>query len=155
MEKEIIIVRTFDAPVTLVWEAWTKAENVSKWWGPKGFNTKVKKLDFRPGGQWEYVMIDEKGNEYPAIGVFREIVPFEKIISSDDFGEEFKSSTDMDLPKPMLFTTLFEDLGDKTKLTLIYEHASAEDRAKHEKMGVVSGWNSSLDKLAEYMIATK
>lgn len=151
MENKIIIDRIFNAPVDLVWQAWTTAENIAKWWGPKGFDTTVKELDFRPGGKWEFVMIDADGNKYPAIGVFKEIVKHKKITSTDEFGDEPYVSSNPDFPKVKLFTTLFEELGDKTKLTLIYDHQSDEDREKHVKMGVVGGWNTSLDKLEHYV----
>ncbi|MBP6335364.1 MAG: SRPBCC domain-containing protein [Bacteroidia bacterium] len=151
MKNELTITRIFDASVELVWKSWTEEELITHWWGPQGFITKVKEHDFRPGGRWEYVMIDEKGNEYPAVGFFKEIVKHKKITSSDDFGDDFKSQTKMDLPNILLFTALFEDIGDRTKLTLIYKHPTELDRIKHEKLGVITGWNSSLDKLQKFM----
>jgi uncharacterized protein YndB with AHSA1/START domain len=152
MEKELIITRIFNAPIALVWQAWTQTEYIVQWWGPKGFHTKVNEMDFRPGGRWEYIMIDENGNEYPAIGVFKDIVLHEKITSSDDFDEHFKASAAFDFPKVVLFTVLFETLGETTKVTLIYDHASTADKDKHINMGVMGGWNSSLDKLAELFL---
>lgn len=151
MEEKIIIDRIFNAPVEMVWQAWTKAENIAKWWGPKGFNTTVKQHDFREGGKWEYVMIDESGNEYPAIGVFKEIVLHKKISSSDEFGDFQSASEKFDFPKVKLFTTLFESMGEQTKLTLIYDHASMIEKEKHIKLGVIGGWNTSLDKLEHYI----
>lgn len=150
MEKNIEITRLFNAPIELVWEAWTTAENIAQWWGPEGFNTTVKELDFRPGGRWEFIMIDKEGKEYPTIGVFKEIVRHKKITSTDEFISGHKVLKNYDFPQIDLFTTLFEDLGDQTKLTLIYEHSSAKEREKHIRMGVVAGWNTSLDKLEHY-----
>ena len=57
----------------------------------------------------------------------------------------------MDLPQGMITTALFDDLGERTKLTLITSHPTLEDKKKHEAMGVVDGWNSSLDKMDEYL----
>jgi uncharacterized glyoxalase superfamily protein PhnB/uncharacterized protein YndB with AHSA1/START domain len=152
MNKQLIITREFNAPVKLVWEAWTAIENIAQWWGPKGFTTVVKEHDFKPGGRWEYVMVnDSTGKEYPAIGIFEEIIPYKKITSSDKFEEAFKGITGIDLPKILLFSVLFESLGDRTKLTLIYDHATQADRDKHLNLGVEGGWNTSLDKLAFYM----
>ena len=151
MENKLIITRMFNAPVELVWQAWTTAENIAQWWGPKDFNTKVIEHDFRPGGKWEYIMIDAGGNEYPANGVFKEIVQYEKITSADEFGSEFKLLTNNDFPEVLLFSTLFEDLGEKTKVTLIYDHPSDKDKEKHIQMGVIGGWNTSFDKLEHYM----
>ena len=151
MKKEVVIERIFDAPVELVWQAWTTAENIAQWWGPKGFKTTVKKLEFRPGGTWEFIMTDTNGTEYPTLGIFKEIVHCKKITSSDEFREDPSASMNTDFPKVKLFSTLFEDLGDKTKVTLLYDHPSDEDREKHIKLGVTGGWTTSLDKLELYI----
>jgi len=157
-DTDIIITREFAAPRQLVWDAWTKAENIEKWFGPKGFDTRVDEHDFKVGGRANYVMIDANGVEYPAAGVFKEIVPIEKIVSSaDGFTEEFKAAhPEMDLPKgTTVMTYLFEDLGKRTKLTLITTHATVEEREKHEGIGVVDGWNSSLDKLEDFLSSSQ
>lgn len=151
-DREIVITRVFDAPRELVFKAWTEPEHVAQWWGPKGFTTKVIALDLRPGGESRYVMIGPDGTEYPGKGVFREIVPPERIVTTDEFDEGFEQVTDADLPQGMVMTVLFEELDGKTKLTLRIVHASADDRRKHEEMGVVAGWNSSFDCLDEYLV---
>ena len=151
MQNKLEITRVFNAPVALFWDLWTKTENIVNWWGPKGFTTKVIQNDFRPGGKWEFIMVGPDGAEYPAIGIYQDIELHKKITSTDEFGDDFKVTTDLDLPKILLFTGLFEDVDGKTKLTLIYEHPTPEDRDKHIAMGVDQGWNSSLDKLEEYI----
>ena len=89
-DTDIVIIREFAAPRQLVWDAWTKPEQIEKWFGPKGFTTRVDEQDFKVGGRSNYVMIDAKGEEYPAAGVFKEIVPIEKLVSSaDGFSKEF------------------------------------------------------------------
>ncbi|MEI1375084.1 SRPBCC domain-containing protein [Nostoc sp. UHCC 0926] len=148
-EREIVITRVFRAPRELVFKAWTDPKHVVQWWGPKGFTTQVTELDLRPGGKWRYVMIGPDGTEYPAKGVFREIVPLERIVTSDEFDEGFEKVINADLPRGMVTTAVFEDLGTNTKLTLQIMHESAEDRRKHEEMGVIEGWNSSFDCLDE------
>jgi len=151
MKNKLEITRVFNAPVAKFWDIWTKTENIVNWWGPVGFTTKVIQNDFKPGGKWKFIMIDAEGKEYPAVGIFQEIELYKKITSTDEFGEDFHETTDLDLPKILLFTALFEDHGDKTKLTLIYEHPTPEDLEKHITMGVDQGWNSSLDKLEKYI----
>jgi len=151
-ETEIVINREFTAPRQLVWDVWTQPKHIEKWFGPKGFDTRVEKFDFKVGGRATYVMVGPDGKEYPGTGVYKEIVPIEKIVTTDEFGEGFEEShPDMDLPQGMVTTALFDDLSDKTKLTLIISHPTVEDRKKHEAMGVVDGWNSSLDKANEYI----
>src|SRR5688572_2763598 len=100
-DTEIVITREFAAPRQLVWDVWTKPEHIEKWFGPKGFNTRVDEQDFKVGGRSNYVMIVPDGAEYPATGVFKEIVPIEKIVSSTDgFSEDFVAEhPEMDLPK--------------------------------------------------------
>lgn len=153
MKNALTIERVFDAPVELVWQAWTDEKHIPKWFGPKGFTTKVNQHDFFPGGRWEYIMVDDSnGNEYPAIGVFQEIVEHQKITSTDESDEmESAHVAGYDFPKVLLFTTLFEVVGNKTKLTLVYEHPSEEEKQKHINLGVEGGWNSSLDKLVEFL----
>ncbi len=153
-DKEIVITREFAAPRQLVWDVWTQPKHIEKWFGPKGFDTRVDGLDFKVGGRSTYVMVGPDGTEYPSTGVFKEIVPIEKIVTTDEFGEGFdkiESMKNVDLPQGMISTFLFDDLGDRTKLTLITAHPTVEDREKHEAMGVVDGWNSSLDKAAAYL----
>ncbi len=149
-DRELVLTREFDAPVELVWRAWTEPERIAMWWGPRGFATRVEAMDLRPGGVWRYVMVGPDGKEYPACGEFREVTPMRRIITADWFDEEFEYPAD-DLPKGLVTTVLFDDLGDRTRVTLRVEHATPEDRAKHEKMGVVEGWSSSLDRLAEHL----
>ncbi len=151
-DREIVITRVFNAPRELVFKAWTDPKHVAQWWGPKGFTTKVIELDLRPGGKSRYVMIGPDGTEYPVKGVFREIVPLERIVTSDEFDEGFEKVVNADLPKGIVMTALFEDLDGKTKLTLRIVHESAEERRKHEEMGVIAGWNSSFDCLDEFLV---
>ena len=150
-DREIVITRIFDAPRELVFKVWTEPQHIAQWWGPQGFTTRVTEMDFRVGGKWRYVMMGPDGTEYPIKGVFREIVPLERIVTSDEFDEGFEKVMNADLPRGIIATTVFEDLADKTKLTIRIRHESADDRRKHEEMGVLGGWNSSLDCLEEHL----
>ncbi|MDM7921317.1 MAG: SRPBCC domain-containing protein [Pyrinomonadaceae bacterium] len=150
--KEIVITREFDAPRELVWKAWTEPEHIEKWFGPKGFSTRVAEHDLSVGGRSTYVMTGPDGKEYPGTGVFLEIVPMERIVSSDEFGEGFeKIMPETELPSGMIFTVQFDDLGGRTRLTLTVSHPTVEDRIKHEKMGVVDGWGTTLDRMDDYL----
>lgn len=150
-DREIVITRIFNAPRELVFKAWTEPQHIAQWWGPKGFTTRVTEMDLRIGGKWRYIMVSPDGTEYPAKGVFREIVPLERIVTSDEFDEGCEKVMNVDLPRGMVATAIFEDLAGKTKLTLRIMHESADDRRKHEEMGVIEGWNSSLDCLDEHL----
>jgi uncharacterized protein YndB with AHSA1/START domain len=150
-EREIVITRVFDAPRELVWKVWTQPEHITRWWGPRCFDTTVKQMDLRPGGRWAYVMHGPDGSDYPCCGTFIEVVPLKRIVSTDEFGEDFVAPPGMDLPQEMVVTTVFEDEGNKTKLTITITHPTVEDKKKHEAMGVVGGWNSSFDCMDNYL----
>jgi len=151
----LVIERIFDAPRGLVWRAFTTPEHVARWWGPRGFTTRVEELDLSPGGRTLYVMVGPDGTEYPASGVFLEIEPPRRIVSTDEFGDGYEAAHP-DLPQGMVITYLFDEVGDggeKTRLTLRITHPTAEDRRKHEEMGVVAGWGSSFDCLDDHLAA--
>ena len=152
-DKEIVINRSFDAPRKKVWQAWTEADQVEQWWGPRGFTTRVDELDFKPGGHFKYTMLDVQGNEYPAVGVFQEIAEPERIVATDEFGDSVKNeeAAPEGLPTGMINTTSFDDTDGQTKVTISIMHQSADDRKKHEDMGVIDGFNEQLDKLEEYL----
>ena len=150
--KEIVITREFAAPRQLLWDVWTRPEHIEKWWGPRCFTTRVIAMDFRVGGKWEYVMTGPDGSEYPVIGIFSEVTPPERIVTTDEFGEDYdERMPGVDLPKGLVVTAVFEDLGERSRLILTTSHVTVEDRKKHEAMGVVAGWNSSFDKMDEYL----
>jgi len=148
-DRELVITREFNAPRQLVWDAWTKPEHREKWFGPKGYTIKVISCDFREGGKWSEKMIGPEG-EFPYSGMYKEIVPIEKIVSTDDFDEATKEQMP-ELPEGMVVTTLFDDKGERTGVTIRTLHPTVEDLKKHEAMGVVEGWGSTLDNLVEYL----
>lgn len=153
-DREIVITREFDAARELLWDVWTEPKHVENWFGPAGFTTKVIESDLKPGGVSQYIMVGPDGKEYPGKGVYKEIVRPERIVSTDEFGDDFDAGG-IDLPEGMILTALFDDLGEKTRLTLRTSHPTPEDRKKHEDMGVVDGWNSSFDKLDKYLSEIK
>ena len=136
--KTITIRRTFNAPINLVWQAWTQSEHIAEWWSPKGIKTKVVKHDFKVGGKWKYLMPMPNGQEFIAEGKYTEIVEFEKIISSANF-------------KPMTegieIQSLFKRNGNKTEFTFNIIHPTEEYRIQQEKMGIMNGWGSVFDRL--------
>lgn len=154
-ESEILITRVFNAPRKLVWEVWNDPKHVGQWFGPKGFTTTIEEQDLKPGGRSRYVMHGPDGKDYPCEGVYVEVVPMERIVTTDEFGEDYENADGIDLPKGIVLTVLFDDVGDgksKTRVSLRIQHPNAEEKKKHEDMGVVGGWNSSLDCLDEYLV---
>jgi len=151
-ERELVITRIFDAPREVVWKAWTDAERMMRWWGPKGFTAPFCKIDFRVGGVFHNCMRSPEGKDYWSTGVYREIVPLERIVCTDSFADEKGNVVpatyyDMsaDFPLEMLLTVTFEGRGGKTRLTL--RHGGIP--AGGDRDDAQAGWNQSLDKLAE------
>src|SRR5258708_5088372 len=160
----IVIERIFDAPVELVWKAWTDSEMVMKWWGPEGFTAPSAKVDLKVGGKYTYAMKGPEGSQWDKVmyssGIYKEIVPNEKIVTSDYFSDEegnkmnpvdFGQSPDS--PDHMEVIITFEDLGDgKTKLTITYPKPETEEQFQAMlKSGMKEGWSSSLNKFANIL----
>ena len=79
-DRELRVSRLLNAPVELVWEAWTQPEHIANWWGPDGFTSTIAKMDMRPGGDWHLVLHGPDGTDYRNESVFGEIIPLEKIV---------------------------------------------------------------------------
>ena len=149
--RELVITRVFDAPRKLIWETFTQAKHLENWFGPRGFTTTVKEWDVRPGGKSRFIMHGPDGKDYPSRGVFKEVESMCKYVTTDEFDEGFEKVYSGELPSGIIQTVLFEDEGQKTKVTIRIMHDTVESRRKHEEMGVVGGWNSCLDCLEEYL----
>jgi len=145
-KRTVTINRTFDAPIELVWEAWTQPEHIAKWWSPKGMKTKVIEHEFSVGGKWKYCMPMPNGQEFIAEGIYSEIIEFKKIASSANF-------------KPMTegveIESLFEQDGNKTKFTFNVIHPTEEYKIQQEKMGILNGWGSVFDRLKDLLVELK
>ena len=139
--RTVTLERTFNAPIKLVWKAWTQPEHIAQWWGPKGMDTKVIEHDFRVGGQWKYAMLMPDGNEFISDGVYSEIVELEKIFSSANFRP---------MTEGVEIQSLFEEFGDKTKFIFNVIHPTEEYCKQQEKMGIMNGWGSVFDRLENY-----
>ncbi len=140
--RTITLKRTFNAPINLVWEAWTQSGHIAQWWSPKGVETKVIEHEFKVGGKWKYSMPMPNGQEFIAEGKYLEIVEFEKIISSANF-------------KPMTegveIQALFSANGNKTNFTFNVVHPTEEYKIQQEKMGIMNGWGSVFDRLGKLL----
>jgi uncharacterized protein YndB with AHSA1/START domain len=151
VEHGLVITRVFDAPRELVWKTWTEPERVKRWWGPKIFTTPVVKIDLRVGGKNVYCMRGPDGKDYWSTGVYREIVPLERIVTTDSFADKDGNvvpasyyGMSAEFPLQMLVTVTFEEYESKTRLTLRHDGIPAgTDRDLAQ-----GGWSESLDKLA-------
>jgi uncharacterized protein YndB with AHSA1/START domain len=157
-KEALVIERIFDAPVELVWKAWTEPEAAKKWWGPRSFTSPTVEIDFRVGGKNLFAMQSPDFNDGKPIwsgGEYREIVPMKKIVTTDYFADEHGNVVPAthygmadDFPLEMLVTIEFEDLGGRTRMTLRHEGLPAHDRGDAGQ-----GWSESFDKLEESLKA--
>ncbi len=140
--KELTITRLFDAPIDLVWAAWTDEEHIKNWWGPKGFTNPVCNWNATAGNKILIHMKAPDGVTYPMDGEFKEIKLHEKIVfSSGALDKNGKRLFDIQN------TIDFVEEGDKTKLILHFTMSNITAEGAPYLKGQEMGWNMSLDKL--------
>jgi uncharacterized protein YndB with AHSA1/START domain len=140
-DEQILITREFDAPKHLVYEAWTTPELVKRWWNAKRGEVTVAEIDLRVGGAWRYVMIAEGGMEVGFHGEYREIVPNERIVSTEVY-EGFPDAEALNT------LTLTEEDG-RTTLEILVQHSNQEERDGHINSGMEAGMQDAMDLLEE------
>lgn len=154
--KMLTIERVFDAPREKVWQAYTDAKAITKWWGPRGWETTVKELEFKPGGTWIYCMkcVDENqgefyGQESCGKAVYESIDEPNEFTYRDYFADA-DGNIDEDMPA-MTITLQFIEQDGKTKLVSRSIFDTLEGYEKVIAMGVEQGFEETLDRLEEYV----
>lgn len=141
--NEIEITRVYDAPVKLVWAAWTDLKHVEKWWGPRGFTLTTKSKDLRPGGKWIYTMHGPDGTDYPNIATYHEVVKHEKLVYDHGGNEERQ--------KLFTVTVTFREEKGKTVMHMTMTLDTAEAARETKKFIKKANGNSTWDRLGEYL----
>ncbi|HEY9048442.1 MAG TPA: SRPBCC family protein [Ohtaekwangia sp.] len=113
--REIRMTRSFKAPIDLMWEVWTNPEHIANWWGPNGFTNTIHTMNFQEGGEWTLTMHGPDGTNYPNRSIFKEIIPFKKIVF-EHFNPHF------------ITTVLFESKGEETQVDWSMVFDTAEMR---------------------------
>ena len=150
-DREIAIERDFNAPRTLVFDAFTKPELVRQWLlGPDGWTMPICEIDLSVGGAYRYVWRkDSAGIEMGMGGVFREVTTPKKLVATEKFDDAW-------YPGEAIDTTVFEEKGEitKMKLTVLYESKEARDTASRSGMehGMVAGYNRLEEVLASMSV---
>lgn len=153
--------RTFNAPRQLVFQAWSEAEHLNRWWGPKGFETKSLRLDFRPGGLYHYSSKMPDGTLIYGTFLYREIVAPERIVFLNGFADEAcnlaRHPLMPDWPRQILNVLTLEEQDGKTNLSLRgqpHEPTEAEQKAFREALKYLTpGFNGTFDQLETYLAA--
>jgi len=158
-EPELVITRVFNAPRALVWKAWTEAERLAQWWGPKGFTMGVCTLALRPGGVFHYSMRTPDGHEMWGKFVYREIVAPERIVFTNSFadasGATIRAPFSADWPLEVLNTLTLSEHDGRTTLTLrgAPVNATEAERRTFEagRSSMQQGFAATFDQLAAYL----
>jgi uncharacterized protein YndB with AHSA1/START domain len=141
--SEITITRLYDAPVKLVWEAWTDPSQVAQWWGPRGFTLTTHSKDVKPGGTWVYTMHGPDGTDYPNITHYFEVEPEKRLV--------YDHGATSNTPPLFRVTVLFADVNGKTKMDMTMTLPSPEAADETRKLIRNAGGNSTWDRLAEFL----
>jgi uncharacterized protein YndB with AHSA1/START domain len=144
-DTEILITRDFDAPKHLVYRAITEPELIKRWWsGKRGEVTSVE-LDLRVGGRWRYVMVANEGFEVAFHGAYREIVPNERIVSTELY-EGVPGATE---DNANVNTVTLTEIDGQTTLTTLVQCRTKEIRDAIIESGMEAGMQEAFDKLEE------
>ena len=149
-ETQILITRAFEAPKHLVYKAWTTPDLIKRWWGGDRGVVTLAEVDLRVGGRWRYVMTANGGFEVAFHGEYREIVPNERIVST----EVFEGVPDAEAGG-VVSTATFTEKDGRTMLTVLAQHASQEIRDMVINSGMEGGMQESMDHLEQVAISLR
>lgn len=147
-EGQIEVSRTFEAPLELLWKAWTEPEHFMKWYGPKGFTAPTCEIDLRVGGRHLWSMRSPDGMQMYFTGVYKEVLPMERLVYTDSMSDaegNLMSPAAMGMaegtPVTMDVTVTFAHADGKTTVTVSHVGSGAGG----ESAG--TGWEQAFDKL--------
>lgn len=142
-DQEIAMSRVFDAPRSLVFEAFTNAKHLQQWMlGPEGWSMPVCEIDLRPGGAWHFVWRRDDGTEMDMTGEYREITAPERMVSTESWGGDWPET---------IVTLMLDEEDGKTRMTQTVLYPSKEARDAALETGMKDGAAISYDRLAEYL----
>jgi uncharacterized protein YndB with AHSA1/START domain len=151
-DDQILITREFDAPRHLVYKAWTTPELVKQWWHANRGTVTLAEIDLRVGGTWRYVSVMEDGLEVGFHGEYRDIVPNERIVST----EVFEGMPQGDGPEQgTLNTATFSEAAGRTTLTILVEAPNKEVRDAIIESGMEAGLQDALDLLEQVALSSR
>src|SRR5260221_8897367 len=138
-DRELVISRTLNAPVELVWEVWTRPEHIANWWELNRFANTITKMDVNPGGEWELVMHGPDGTDYKNKSIFKEIIPYKKIVYEH-------------ISPRFVATVNFEELGEQTLINWHMLFETVEEFIRVVKtFKADEGLKQNIEKLEVYL----
>ena len=143
------VIRDFDAPVKLVWNAWTQSDLLDQWWAPKPWKARTKTMNFKEGGFWLYAMIGPEGEQHWARADFQKIVPMKSYSMLDTFCDE--QGVKNDSAPHMKWVSQFIDKGDRTTVEVEITFDNETDLEKIVEMGFKEGFTAAHGNLDELL----
>jgi uncharacterized protein YndB with AHSA1/START domain len=142
-DTEIVVTRIFNAPRTLVFEAWTNPKFIAQWMlGPGDWTMPVCEIDLRPGGAWHFVWRRANGTQMEMRGVYREVAPPDRLVSTESWGGDW--------PETVNTLTLSEEHG-KTTAVLTITYPSKDAREAATQTGMKDGMAKSYERLEQFL----
>jgi len=147
-DREIVITRTFNGPARVVFDAWTNAELVKRWWAPKSLGVSMSSCDadVRVGGKYRYVLRQSGGDEVAFSGTYTEITPYSRLVYTSCL-EPF--------PDPVIVTVTFEEKDGKTHLVARELYPSKEVREMALASGMEVGMRETWEQLDELVASLR
>jgi uncharacterized protein YndB with AHSA1/START domain len=152
-DEQILVTREFDAPAHLVWEAWTNPELVRRWWHANRGEMTVCEIDLRVGGKWRWVMVTPDGFEVAFHGEYREIVPNERLVSTETYEGVPEGVSEEDATT--LNTATFVEVDGRTTVTILTEARTKTSRDAIVDSGMEAGLQDALDLLEQLAISLR
>lgn len=152
--KTMAIKRAFAADLPLVWNAWTTAELLEKWWAPKPYIVETVSMDFSKGGFWHYAMVSPEGQKHYCKAYYQEI-DFEKMFSYRDAFCNEKGEDSNDIPSMHWQNSFVAQTDDITIVNVLIQFESEAALAIIANMGMKEGLTMALENLDEYLLKVK
>ena len=142
-DLDIVVRRVVDAPRRIAFDAWTNPKHIPKWMlGPPGWSMPVCEVDLRPGGNYYVVWRKSDGTEMGMHGVYREVVPPERVVATESWGPEWPETVN---------TVLFTEALGQTTITMTVSYPSKEARDTAAATGMKEGMNMSFGRFDELL----
>jgi uncharacterized protein YndB with AHSA1/START domain len=142
-ERDLILSRVVAAPRARIWAAWTEPELLKQWFCPVPWSVNYAEIDLRPGGIFKTVMVSPEGQEFPNVGCVLEVVPQERLVTTDALGPGYRPTGN----PFMTAVVTMRDVPGGTEYIARAIHKDPETRIKHEEMGFHRGWGTALDQM--------
>ena len=144
-KSTLTVKRVFNAPLNMVWRAWTEAELLDQWWAPKPWKSETKFMEFKVGGHRIYAMVGPEGERHWGRSTYDSIEPLVSFAGRDLFCDE-NGEVNPELPVAH-FTNHFHDQSEQTEVTIITVYESEEALQQIIEMGVKEGLSMAFENL--------